>query len=150
MKTIKNKGITLIALVVTIIVLLILAGVSIQMLISDNGLIKMAINAREEYRAGVVKERVAIWKSESEMMKAQGKEYTTRDEMMWDLYKEGLLKKIELNVGKYKQKIQIASQTIDFGEDEAVKKIELMEKPPMITSLRGLFRGTLETILERP
>ena len=140
MKTIKNKGITLIALVVTIIVLLILAGVSIQMLIGDNGLIKMAINAREEYRAGVVKERVAIWKSESEMMKAQGEEYTTRDEMMWDLYKEGLLKKLELNVGKYKQKIQIASQTIDFGEDEAVKKIELMENPPMITSLRVLFR----------
>ena len=32
----KNKGITLIALVITIIVLLILAGVSIAMLTGDN------------------------------------------------------------------------------------------------------------------
>ena len=36
----KNKGITLIALVVTIIVLLILAGVSIQMLTGQNRNIK--------------------------------------------------------------------------------------------------------------
>ena len=36
----NNKGITLIALVVTIVVLLILAGISINALIGDNGLIK--------------------------------------------------------------------------------------------------------------
>ncbi len=35
-KEIKNKGITLIALVITIIVLLILAGVSIAMLTGEN------------------------------------------------------------------------------------------------------------------
>ena len=34
----NNKGITLIALVVTIVVLLILAGISINALIGDNGL----------------------------------------------------------------------------------------------------------------
>ena len=38
----KNRGITLIALVLTIIVLLILAGVSIAMLSGDNGLLKRA------------------------------------------------------------------------------------------------------------
>ncbi len=35
----ERKGITLIALVITIIVLLILAGVSISMLIGDNGIL---------------------------------------------------------------------------------------------------------------
>ena len=35
-----NTGITLIALVVTIIVLLILAGISIQMLTGDNGILQ--------------------------------------------------------------------------------------------------------------
>lgn len=35
----ENKGITLIALVVTIVVLLILAGVSISMLMGENGII---------------------------------------------------------------------------------------------------------------
>lgn len=43
----KPKGITLIALVVTIIVLLILAGVSIQAVIGDNGIVTKASNAKE-------------------------------------------------------------------------------------------------------
>ena len=41
----ENKGITLIALVVTIIVLLILAGISIAMLTGENGIIKNAQEA---------------------------------------------------------------------------------------------------------
>lgn len=42
----NNKGITLIALVVTIIVLLILAGVSIAMLTGENGLLNRANNTK--------------------------------------------------------------------------------------------------------
>ena len=41
----NNKGITLIALVITIIVLLILAGVSIAMLTGENGILTQARNA---------------------------------------------------------------------------------------------------------
>lgn len=44
----KNKGITLIALVVTIIVLLILAGISISMLTGQNGILKKAAEAKEK------------------------------------------------------------------------------------------------------
>ena len=43
----ENKGITLITLAVTIIVLIILAGVSINMLVGDNGIISMAQKAKE-------------------------------------------------------------------------------------------------------
>ena len=46
-KVLKEKGITLIALVITIIVLLILAGVSIAMLTGDNGIITQAKLAKE-------------------------------------------------------------------------------------------------------
>ncbi len=47
----KNKnGITLIALVVTIIVLLILAGVSISMLTGQNGILNRAAEAKEKNR----------------------------------------------------------------------------------------------------
>ena len=38
----KNKGITLIALVITIIVLLILAGVTINLTLGENGIFKTA------------------------------------------------------------------------------------------------------------
>ena len=51
-KEIKNKqekGITLIALVVTIVVLLILAGVSISLVINNNGVISKAKDARDKY-----------------------------------------------------------------------------------------------------
>ena len=44
----NQKGITLIALVITIIVLLILAGVSIAMLTGQNGILTQAGNAKDE------------------------------------------------------------------------------------------------------
>lgn len=44
----ENKGITLIALVVTIIVLLILAGISISMLTGQNGILNKASEAKEK------------------------------------------------------------------------------------------------------
>ena len=46
----RNKGITLIALVVTIIVLLILAGISIAMLTGQNGILNRAAEAKEKTR----------------------------------------------------------------------------------------------------
>ena len=46
----KSKGITLIALVVTIIVLLILAGVAISLSIGENGIFKRAQNAVEVHK----------------------------------------------------------------------------------------------------
>lgn len=48
MKKEKNKGITLIALVITIIVLLILAGVTIASITGENGILEKATEAREK------------------------------------------------------------------------------------------------------
>lgn len=56
----NNKGITLIALVITIIVLLILAGVSIAMLTGENGIIKQANTAKVAQIEGEVKEKVNL------------------------------------------------------------------------------------------
>ena len=61
MDKIKNKsGITLIALVVTIIVLLILAGISIQMLTGDNGIINNAQEASIKTESAKVDEEVKL------------------------------------------------------------------------------------------
>ncbi len=59
MKNLKRNvdGITLIALVVTIIVLLILAGVSITMLTGENGILKMATKAADEYKKAAEEEQ---------------------------------------------------------------------------------------------
>ena len=53
-----NKGITLIALVITIIVLLILAGVSIATLTGQNGILTRANDAKEQ--TGIAEEKEAI------------------------------------------------------------------------------------------
>ena len=54
----ERKGITLIALVITIIVLLILAGVSIAMLTGQNGILTQANNAKDETEQANAKEKV--------------------------------------------------------------------------------------------
>ena len=56
----KNFGITLIALVVTIIVLLILAGVSITMLTGQNGILNRAAEAKEKTEDAQKEEQVKI------------------------------------------------------------------------------------------
>ncbi len=56
----KERGITLIALVVTIVVLLILAGVSISMLTGENGIIKQAQNSKDATEQARVEELVDL------------------------------------------------------------------------------------------
>lgn len=56
----KENGITLIALVITIIVLLILAGVSIAMLTGQNGILTQAQNANIQNSHGAVKDSIAL------------------------------------------------------------------------------------------
>ena len=56
----NQRGITLIALVITIIVLLILAGVSIAMLTGDNGILKNADTAAEETAIANAKDEVSM------------------------------------------------------------------------------------------
>ena len=55
-----NKGITLIALVITIIVLLILAGVSIAMLSGENSILKRGNEAATNTAIATGKEKVAL------------------------------------------------------------------------------------------
>ena len=60
MKEKGNKGITLIALVVTIVVLLILAGITIATLTGENGMLAKATQAKEEYQKEQAKEKIEI------------------------------------------------------------------------------------------
>lgn len=67
-----KKGITLISLVVTIIVLLILAGITISMLFGENGLLNRATDATEEYSKSEAREKVELLLSEYVIDKATG------------------------------------------------------------------------------
>ena len=62
-----NKGITLIALVVTIIILLILVGVTISQITGENGLIRKAKEAVERYKNASEQEQIQLENTESKL-----------------------------------------------------------------------------------
>ena len=63
MKVREEKGITLVALVVTIILLLILAGAAINLTVGDEGIFTRAIEATDRYKAEEIIEKMQIIKS---------------------------------------------------------------------------------------
>ena len=74
---VKQKGITLIALVITIIVLIILAGVTINMLVGENGIITQAQRAKNETAKGQKEESGGLTSLEQQIDEAIGKMYIT-------------------------------------------------------------------------
>ncbi len=56
----ENKGVTLVALVITIIVLLILAGVTLSMVVGNNGLFKKAKDSDAAMAAATAVEKVSL------------------------------------------------------------------------------------------
>ena len=68
----RNKGITLIALVITIIVLLILAGVTIVTLTGENGILTQANNVKEQTEQSELEEEVKLKIAEKEIDKYTG------------------------------------------------------------------------------
>ena len=68
----NSKGITLIALVITIIVLLILAGVTINMLSGQNGILKKAVEAKKMTEDSQAREEEALQDLEEEINESTG------------------------------------------------------------------------------
>lgn len=56
----KEKGVTIMSLVITIIVLLILAGITIKFATDDNGIIKQSQNAKTQYEKASTQEKLAL------------------------------------------------------------------------------------------
>ena len=56
----KQNGITLISLIITIIIMLILAGVALSMVMGDGSVIEQANTATEKTRLAEVKEEISL------------------------------------------------------------------------------------------
>lgn len=118
-----NEGITLIALVITIIVLLILAGVSIAMLTGQNGILTQAQNAKEETRGASVEEERDLWKANQALDEYTFASSESLPDLINRLVKQGLLKENEKDqiLGNEEKGIEatgqvtIGSKTIVFG-----------------------------------
>ncbi|MFR0823251.1 MAG: prepilin-type N-terminal cleavage/methylation domain-containing protein, partial [Clostridia bacterium] len=71
----KQKGVTLIALVITIIVLIILAGVAINALVGENGIITQAQRAKEDTDKSQKEELGGLASLEQQIDEALGQTY---------------------------------------------------------------------------
>ena len=75
----REKGITLIALIVTIIVLLILAGVTINLAVNDQGIFSKAKTATGAYKMAGAREKIETLMSEYVMEKVTNESLTLKD-----------------------------------------------------------------------
>ena len=108
----KENGITLIALVVTIVVLLILAGVSISMLTGENGVITQAKLAKESTRGGDVQETIDLTISDNKLKETEKK---TKEILVNELYNDGKLTEKEVEELQDTDTIEIGIVTVDFS-----------------------------------
>lgn len=68
----QNKGITMVALVITIIIMIILVGISVNLTIGNNGIITKAKQAKKDIEEATLNEQVAMNELYDEMMIATG------------------------------------------------------------------------------
>ena len=122
----KQKGITLIALVITIIVLLILAGVSIAMLTGQNGVLSQANNAKIENRGAAVEEAKDIWKVSQEVDKySEEKKAQDLEGVLNELLKQNLISDKEKKNIQDTGKVKIGSREIIFWEKGILDELKV-------------------------
>lgn len=95
MKKKENRGITLIALVITIIVLLILVAVSIATLTGENGILTQAENAKKSDKRGEIQDEFALIANEWIIDKNTNSK--TLGEFLDEKLKEGKITNVEDN-----------------------------------------------------
>ena len=136
-KNFKNeKAITLIALVITIIVLLILAGISIATLTGNNGLLSKATSAKEETKKAEYKESLELIGAGLQIDKRR-ENWST--EVFMEKYKEAIEKDKKFEVEEENNKIKVTTKEgyVFYVEEEKVEfggKEELTTKPESLAS----------------
>ena len=113
----NKKGITLIALVVTIVVLLILAGVTISLLLDENGIITKSKDARNANRAGAIKEEITLWKADKFAADNGAGSHESMDDFLARLKTRGLISDEDIATIKDTRKLQVGKETIVFPSD---------------------------------
>ena len=93
----RDKGITLIALVVTIIVLIILAGISINALAGQNGILSRTIKAKNDSEVAADLEYLQVEATSELIDYYQGNDTKSEDDYILDKWDNGTNSKISVN-----------------------------------------------------
>ena len=127
----SQRGITLIALIITIIVLLILAGITISLVVGDNGVLNQSTKAVERTSHGQVQEQVQMELANYEADKRTESEKAIDKTSIEYLVEDGYLEEVDdgdyyivspektngANLGKGKDKTTGDVYVVEEGED---------------------------------
>ena len=98
----KTKGITLIALIITIIILLILAGIAVYLIFNENGIIGKTRKADNSHEISEIKDTINM-EIEVEDNRIRGIRYMNTDEV--DALTEGINENYKSKIGVYREQI---------------------------------------------
>ena len=101
----NSRGITLISLVITFVIMTILAGVTLSIALGDHGLVENSRNTNDETRVNVVTDKIKIWKKENTLSNTLG----DTDALIQELLDDNLI---------YADEIDRANQTITLKQDD--------------------------------
>ncbi|MEF2931693.1 MAG: hypothetical protein U0O43_02295, partial [Clostridia bacterium] len=145
--------ITLIALVVTIVVLLILAGVTISLLLDENGIIAKSKDARTETKVSQIEDEVGMWKQHNFINKESNQAQESADTMLANLISRKLLTEEEIDRdqelitikkkdGTIIKEISYSSVTINISKSPATKKAGAVILT--VDSVEGMTRPNID------
>ena len=146
----KDNGITMVTLAVTIIILIILAGVSINTLVGDNGIITMAEKARENIMLAQTEEQKQLNELYEELEQNQGSSIPDEDEQIAKLLeqlkeKEQIIQNLTTELNTFKKQIATAIT------EEGIQTAETDTAETMAQNIRAIagkaqqLNGTLGT-----
>ena len=131
----KERGITLVSLVVTIIVLIILAGVSINLLLGENGIITKAKEAKRAQEIAEIKEKLSLEIAAAETDAIIRNENLEQRQLEDIVNKYGTLQEDKDTIITKKNNYEISLKEIWYGVlsesgsyTDKVKQIEILEK----------------------
>jgi len=124
----KNAGITLIALVITIIVLLILAGLSISMVLGENGVLKNSEEAVQNTKIAEIDEQAEFIAGTAAMEQYQGKSFE---------------ESVKIGLKSYQNFNQIPEMSAD-GKTATITEIETGREYEINSNYNVTYIGTQE------
>ena len=140
----NERGITLIALVVTIIVLIILAGISINLVLGDNGIITKAKEARENYAIAADEEKGILAGGESLIDELLAKNKTSLD-VTWEISdyeqrddEDNIVDKGKVVKLTYKNVEELTDEEVEILEHDAGIKCTQREKAIQVAKENGI------------
>ncbi len=119
----KERGITLVALVVTIVVLILLAGITIRLTLGENGILNYAKEAKEETNKETATEKINL-----KITTAQMNTYA-KEQRMPTLKEVSLELKEDKEIEYVTETKQIASTKYEVGEEPTSIFTKLKEYP---------------------